>query len=133
MALSGLRGQPDPHPARAVLLDSARRYRCRGHLVYDRHSGQLLAGSLMDYGLPRADEVCSFEMDENPVPTKTNPLGVKGAGEAGNVGALAAIMNAVVDALSPLGITHIDMPATPEKVWRAIRAAPSGVSGSPSM
>ena len=64
-----------------------------------------------------------FEMDENPVPTKTNPLGVKGAGEAGNVGALAAIMNAVVDALAPLGITHIDMPATPEKVWRAIRDA----------
>ena len=93
------------------------------HLVYDPQSGQLLTGSLMDYGLPRADEVCSFEMDENPVPTKTNPLGVKGAGEAGNVGALAAIMNAVVDALSPLGITHLDMPATPEKVWRALRAA----------
>jgi carbon-monoxide dehydrogenase large subunit len=92
-------------------------------LVYNKASGQLLSGSLKDYGLPRADEVCSFEMDENPVPTKTNPLGVKGAGEAGNVGALAAIMNAVVDALSPLGITHIDMPATPEKVWRAIRAA----------
>jgi carbon-monoxide dehydrogenase large subunit len=95
------------------------------HLVYDVGSGQLLTGSLMDYGLPRADEVCAFEMDENPVPTRTNPLGVKGAGEAGNVGALAAIMNAVVDALSPLGVTHIDMPATPEKVWRAIRAAPS--------
>ena len=56
----------------------------------------------MDYGLPRADEVCLFEMEENPVPTKTNPLGVKGAGEAGNVGALAAIMNAVVDALAHL-------------------------------
>ena len=93
------------------------------HLVYDGQTGQLLTGSLMDYGLPRADEVCSFEMDENPVPTRTNPLGVKGAGEAGNVGALAAIMNAVVDALAPLGITHIDMPATSEKVWRAIRAA----------
>jgi aerobic carbon-monoxide dehydrogenase large subunit len=93
------------------------------HLVYDPQSGQLLTGSLTDYGLPRADEICSFEMDENPVPTKTNPLGVKGAGEAGNVGALSAIMNAVVDALSPLGITHLDMPATPEKVWRAIRAA----------
>ena len=77
----------------------------------------------MDYGLPRADEVSALETDENPVPTKTNPLGVKGAGEAGNVGALAAIMNAVVDALSPLGIAHIDMPATPEKVWRAISAA----------
>jgi aerobic carbon-monoxide dehydrogenase large subunit len=77
----------------------------------------------MDYGLPRADEVSSFAMAENPVPTRTNPLGVKGAGEAGNVGALAAIMNAVVDALSPFGIAHIDMPATSEKVWRAIRAA----------
>jgi len=85
------------------------------HLVYDERLGQPLSGSFMDYGLPRADEVCSFEMDENPVPTKTNPLGVKGAGEAGNVGALAAIMNAVVDALSPLGVAHIDMPATPEK------------------
>ena len=62
-------------------------------------------------------------MDENPVPTKTSPLGVKGAGEAGNVGALAAIMNAVVDTLSPLGVAHIDMPATPEKVWHTIRAA----------
>jgi carbon-monoxide dehydrogenase large subunit len=93
------------------------------HLVYDKASGQLLSGSLMDYGLPRADEIPFFETDENPVPTRTNPLGVKGAGEAGNVGALAAIMNAVVDALSPIGIAHLDMPATPEKVWRAIRAA----------
>jgi aerobic carbon-monoxide dehydrogenase large subunit len=96
------------------------------HLVYDPKSGQLLSGSFMDYGMPRADDMCSFEMDENPVPTKTNPLGVKGAGEAGNVGALAAIMNAVVDALSPLGISHIDMPATPEKVWQAIRLAQAG-------
>jgi aerobic carbon-monoxide dehydrogenase large subunit len=96
-------------------------------LVYDRGSGQLLTGSLMDYGLPRADEVPLFQMAENPVPTKTNPLGVKGAGEAGNVGALAAIMNAVVDALFPLGITHIDMPATPEKVWRAIRSGDRGL------
>ncbi len=96
------------------------------HLVYDAGWGQLLTGSLMDYELPRADKVYSFEMDENPVQTKTNPLGVKGAGEAGNVGALAAIMNAVVDALSPLGVAHIDMPATPEKVWRAIRAAQEG-------
>jgi carbon-monoxide dehydrogenase large subunit len=78
---------------------------------------------LIDYGLPRADELCAFEMDENPVPTKTNPLGVKGTGEACNVGTLAAIMNAIVDALSPLGIAHIDMPATPEGVSRAIRAA----------
>jgi len=85
------------------------------HLVYDKASGQLLTGSLMDYGLPRADEVCSFETDENPVPTKTNPLGVKGAGEAGNVGALAAIMNAVVDALSPLSITHMTCRPPPKR------------------
>ena len=92
-------------------------------LAYDPDSGQLLTGSLLDYGLPRADDVPPFELEENPVPTKTNPLGVKGAGEAGNVGALAAIMNAVVDALAPLGVAHIDMPATPERVWRAIRTA----------
>jgi len=91
-------------------------------IVYDEQ-GQLLTGSFLDYGMPRADDMCSFECENNPVPTKKNPLGVKGAGEAGNVGALACIMNAVVDALSPLGITHIDMPATPEKVWRAIAAA----------
>ena len=93
------------------------------HLIYQKDGGQLLSGSFMDYTMPRASDVGEFLMEENPVPTKTNPLGVKGAGEAGNVGALAAIMNAVVDALSPLGITHIDMPATPEKVWQAIRAA----------
>jgi carbon-monoxide dehydrogenase large subunit len=93
------------------------------HMIYDPDSGQLLTGSFLDYGMPRADDMCSFEMENHPVPTKTNPLGVKGAGEAGNVGALAAIMNAVVDALSPLGVTNIDMPATPEKVWQAIRSA----------
>ena len=93
------------------------------HIVFDPASGQLVTGTFLDYGMPRADDMCFFDMEENPVPTATNPLGVKGAGEAGNVGALAAIMNAVVDALSPLGITHIDMPATPEKVWRAIQDA----------
>ncbi|OFZ97498.1 MAG: hypothetical protein A3H35_18465 [Betaproteobacteria bacterium RIFCSPLOWO2_02_FULL_62_17] len=93
------------------------------HIVYDPDSGQLLTGSFMDYGMPRADDMCSFDMENRPVPTKTNPIGAKGAGEAGNVGALAAIMNAVVDALSPLGITHLEMPATPDKVWRAITQA----------
>ena len=91
------------------------------HIVFDPESGQLVTGTFLDYGMPRADDMCSFDVEENPVPTATNPLGVKGAGEAGNVGALAAIMNAVVDALAPLGISHVDMPATPEKVWRAIR------------
>jgi aerobic carbon-monoxide dehydrogenase large subunit len=82
--------------------------------------GQLITGSLMDYGVPRATNLCSMAVESNPVPTKTNPLGVKGAGEAGNVGALPAIANAIVDALSELGVTHIEMPATPERVWRAM-------------
>jgi aerobic carbon-monoxide dehydrogenase large subunit len=97
-------------------------------MIYDEE-GQLLTGSFLDYGMPRADGMCSFDCANNPVPTKKNPLGVKGAGEAGNVGALACIMNAVVDALAPLGITHIDMPAAPEKVWRAIRAARASDEG----
>jgi aerobic carbon-monoxide dehydrogenase large subunit len=83
--------------------------------------GQLLTGSLMDYAVPRADALCSVQVESNPVPTKTNPLGVKGAGEAGNVGALPAIANAIVDALSEFGVKHIEMPATPERVWRAMR------------
>jgi carbon-monoxide dehydrogenase large subunit len=93
------------------------------HVRYDPDTGQLLTGSFMDYGLPRADDTCDFDMENIPAPTPTNPLGVKGAGEAGNVGALPAIMNAVVDALAPLGVRSIDMPATPEKVWRAIQTA----------
>jgi carbon-monoxide dehydrogenase large subunit len=93
------------------------------HIRYDPESGQLISGSFLDYAMPRADDMCSFDLANNPVPTKLNALGAKGAGEAGNVGGLAAIMNAVVDALSPLGITHLDMPATPERVWRAIQDA----------
>ena len=90
---------------------------------FDPASGQLLTGSFMDYAMPRAGDLSAIHCDSNPVPTKTNPLGVKGAGEAGNVGALPAVANALVDALSPLGIRHIEMPATPERLWRAIRAA----------
>jgi len=86
-------------------------------------SGQLVTGSFMDYTMPRAADLCLFRTGDNAVPTRTNPLGVKGAGEAGSVGALPAVANAVVDALSPLGIRHFDMPATPERVWRAIREA----------
>ncbi|MDA0651947.1 MAG: xanthine dehydrogenase family protein molybdopterin-binding subunit [Proteobacteria bacterium] len=92
-------------------------------IVYDKESGQLITGSFLDYGMPRADDSCSYDLGNNPVPTKLNPIGAKGAGEAGNVGGLGAIMNAIVDALSPLGITNIDMPATPTKVWHAIRDA----------
>src|SRR6267143_288258 len=91
-------------------------------LVYDE-TGQLLAGSFMDYAMPRADDVPSFEVDSFEVPTKVNPLGAKGVGEAGTVGALPALMNAVNDALAPLGIRHLDMPVTAERVWRAIREA----------
>src|SRR6516225_1415020 len=88
---------------------------------FDTASGQLLTGSFMDYAMPRADTLSAIDCESNPVPTKTNPLGVKGAGEAGNVGALPAVGNALVDALSPLGIRYFENPATPERIWRAIR------------
>jgi carbon-monoxide dehydrogenase large subunit len=92
-------------------------------VVYDRESGQLLSGSFMDYAMPRAADMPYIQVENNSVPTHLNPLGAKGAGEAGTVGAIPAIMNAVIDALSPLGITTLEMPATSEKVWAAIRAA----------
>jgi carbon-monoxide dehydrogenase large subunit len=92
-------------------------------IVYDERSGQMLTGSFMDYAMPRAADLCAFEVGSNPVPTPTNPLGVKGVGEAGTVGALPAGANAVIDALAPLGIRHLDMPLTSERLWRAIRAA----------
>ena len=92
-------------------------------MVYDPDSGQLLTGSFMDYAMPRADDFCDFVMANNPVPTPTNPLGVKGAGEAGTVGALSAVSNAVVNALAPLGVNHLDMPANIDRVWRTIRDA----------
>jgi carbon-monoxide dehydrogenase large subunit len=95
-------------------------------VVYDRQSGQLLTASFMDYAMPRADDVCMMEIESNPVPTKLNPLGVKGAGEAGTVGALPAVMNAIMDALAPLGVDALDMPASPLRVWQAIAAARQG-------
>jgi carbon-monoxide dehydrogenase large subunit len=84
-------------------------------------SGQLVTASFMDYAMPHAHDLCDMEVESNPVPTKTNPLGVKGAGEAGCVGALPAVANALVDALSEFGVKHIEMPATPERIWRAMR------------
>ena len=95
-------------------------------VVYDRDSGQLLSGSLMDYALPRASDMPPIEVESNAVPTALNPLGAKGAGEAGTVGAIPAVINAVIDALAPLGVTGIEMPATSEKVWAAIQAANAG-------
>ena len=92
-------------------------------IVYDRDSGQLLSGSFMDYAMPRADNFGDIEIASNEIPTKRNPLGVKGAGEAGTVGAMPAMMNAIMNALSDVGVTSLDMPATPDRVWRAIRDA----------
>jgi aerobic carbon-monoxide dehydrogenase large subunit len=91
--------------------------------VYDEDSGQLVTGTLTDYALPRADDLPALEFAWNVVPCRTNPLGIKGAGEAGAIGAPPALVNAVVDALSGLGIEHLDMPLTPERVWRALRDA----------
>ncbi|PYM28168.1 MAG: carbon monoxide dehydrogenase [Candidatus Rokuibacteriota bacterium] len=91
-------------------------------LTYDR-AGQLLTGSFMDYAMPRAGDLPSFDVDSFEVPTQVNPLGAKGVGEAGTVGAMAALLNAVNDALAPLGVRHLDMPVTPERVWRAMRNA----------
>jgi carbon-monoxide dehydrogenase large subunit len=93
--------------------------------VYDG-GGQLLTGSFMDYCLPRADGVPAFEVAFHPVPATSNPLGVKGCGEAGVTGALPAVMNAVIDALAGRGVTHLDMPATPARVWQALHAAADG-------
>jgi carbon-monoxide dehydrogenase large subunit len=89
---------------------------------YD-HTGQLLTGSFMDYALPRATDAPPMSVANHEVPATTNPLGVKGCGEAGCAGALTSVMNAVIDALSQLGIRRLDMPATPQRVWEAIRAA----------
>ena len=94
-----------------------------GEAVHYDEDGQLLTGSFMDYALPRADSVPGFAVSSRPTPALTNPLGVKGCGEAGCAGSLPAVMNALGDALARLGVRHIDMPATPERVWRAIHAA----------
>jgi carbon-monoxide dehydrogenase large subunit len=90
--------------------------------IYD-DNGQLLTGSMMDYAIPKADDLVSFETDRTVTPCPHNPLGVKGVGEAGTIASPAAVVNAVVDALVPFGITHIDMPLTPARVWAAVEAA----------
>jgi len=91
--------------------------------VFDPETGQLLTGSLTDYCLARADDLPRIEFSYNVVPCRTNPLGIKGAGEAGAIGAPPALVNAVIDALGELGIEHLDMPLTPERLWAAIRGA----------
>jgi carbon-monoxide dehydrogenase large subunit len=96
------------------------------HIVYDRATGQLLTGSFMDYSMPRAGLVKGIKGEEHPTPSTVSPLGVKGVGESGCTGSLPALANAVMDALRPLGIGHLDMPLTPAKVWHAIHAARKG-------
>jgi carbon-monoxide dehydrogenase large subunit len=91
--------------------------------VYDADSGQLLTGSLMDYALPRADDVPSYKVSTKVTPCTHNPLGAKGCGEAGAIGAPAALMNAVLDAMAASGVKHFDMPASPHRVWQALQAA----------
>jgi carbon-monoxide dehydrogenase large subunit len=91
--------------------------------VYDRETGQLVTGSFMDYAMPRADDVPDFRLGTVCTPCTTNPLGTKGCGEAGAIGSPPAVINAVLDALSPLGVKDLDMPASPSRVWEAIRAA----------
>jgi aerobic carbon-monoxide dehydrogenase large subunit len=106
------------------------------HCVYEPGSGQLLSGSFMDYAMPRADMLPSYATEISEVPSTTHPLGLRAAGEGGTTPALGAVVNAIVDALAELGVTHVEMPATPQRVWQAIRDAqaqrikPQGVSSA---
>src|SRR5262245_39617831 len=101
------------------------------HVLYEDGSGQLLTASFMEYAMPRADTLCDLAIHSNPVPTKLNPIGAKGAGEAGTVGALPVVICAIVNALAPLGVHDIGMPATSERVWRAIEDARAVQKDSP--
>jgi aerobic carbon-monoxide dehydrogenase large subunit len=93
------------------------------HATYDAQSGQMVAASFMDYAMPRADDLPSFDLGFNGTPCTTNPLGVKGCGEAGAIAAFPAIANAILDALAPLGVKNFEGPATPAHVWQAMQAA----------
>src|SRR5262249_15872159 len=90
-------------------------------VVYDEGSGQLLTGSLLDYAIPRADTLPRVAIDFSPSTSPTNPLGATGVGEGGTVASTPTVMNAILGALAPLGITDVPMPATPERIWRAMR------------
>ena len=98
------------------------------HTVYDADTGQLVSGSFMDYAIPRAGDIPEIDFQRNCVPARTNPLGVKGVGESGCTAACPAVMNAIVDALAPLGIGHLDMPATPQRIWAACEGARGAAS-----
>jgi carbon-monoxide dehydrogenase large subunit len=103
-----------------------------GQVIFERATydadGQPLTASFMDYAMPRASVVPAIFFVSHPVPALSNPLGAKGCGEAGCAGALSAVANAIVDALAHLGIRHIDLPATPERIWRAIQRAQTEIS-----
>src|SRR5499433_3421595 len=94
-----------------------------GACVDDPRSGQLLSGSLMDYAMPRAGLLPLFDTEISEVPSTTHPLGIRGGSEGGITPGLAAVANAVVDALAEFGVRHIELPATPERIWHSIRAA----------
>ena len=96
-------------------------------VVYDEH-GQLITGTLMDYAIPHAEQMPHFALDHTVTPTTVNPLGIKGVGEAGTIGSTPAVVNAVIDALAPFGVVHIDMPLRPEKLWLAMHAGSNGVT-----
>ena len=116
-------GGPQPNLVGALLVVQGLGQAAFEHVVYDPESGQLLSGSFLDYCVPRAGQVPMIDFVSLETPAPSNPAGFKGCGEAGAAGAPPAFANAVVDALKPLGVRHIDMPLTPERVWRAIRAA----------
>jgi carbon-monoxide dehydrogenase large subunit len=94
------------------------------HIAYDGDTGQLLSGSFMDYFMPRADALPKITLIDRPVPSPANPLGAKGAGEAGATGSIPALANAVLNALKPLKIYHVEMPFTPSRIWNAIHGEP---------
>jgi carbon-monoxide dehydrogenase large subunit len=94
-------------------------------IVYDRNSGQLLTSSLLDYGIPRADMLPAIYAEFSPVPSTTNPLGVKGVGEGGAIAGTPTVINAILDALAPLGVSDLPMPATSERIWRAMQNSSS--------
>jgi carbon-monoxide dehydrogenase large subunit len=96
------------------------------HAVYDRETGQMLTASFQDYTMPRADDLPDFNAELEEIPAKTNPIGVKGIGESGTIGAPPTVINALIDALKPLGVTDIHMPATPSRVWETIQSAKNG-------
>jgi carbon-monoxide dehydrogenase large subunit len=90
--------------------------------VYDEN-GQMLTATMMDYAVPKAADLPMYETDRTVTPSPSNPLGIKGAGETGTIASTPAIANAVLDALSPFGVTHIDMPLTPSRIWQAVKAS----------